>query len=317
MSQIKSSLSHKKKFLFIFLPFILNGCGQKKSEADIPNSENIHVNFSLQISTLLLGVSDAQITEMTIQKSQCPDASEPLDYQLKFIPSNKNFVLNEQRSFIEGCTLQIRGIKVAWKELTVEYKLLNEVNTAAKSYEAVLSNSSQSSFIYVTMPTQVGTAIERDVFWSLNVSYLDAKSRLFPVVAEAREPGVEPLGLAISALEDRGVVNSIWRELGISLACIGAQSFGTCNQYGLIGLTARIVLQSQVDKSVAQQIRYQGALNDLLFTSGLTHLAGSGLRFTLEMPTSVFGQPLYLIVMRGQGYSVFELPPGLIPSTAK
>lgn len=158
------------------------------------------------------------------------------------------------------------------------------------------------------MPYKLGTAVERNVFWSVNVSYIDDKMRLFPIVAEAREANVKPLGLTISSLEDRGIVNSIWREFGVSLSCGAVQNLGSCNGYDLMGLTARLALQSEVDIGSAQQIRYQGGLNNLLFTAGLTHLVGSGLRFTAVMPLAYFGQKLYLIVMRGQSYTVLSCP---------
>jgi len=118
-------------------------------------------------------------------------------------------------------------------------------------------------------------------------------------------------------LEDRGVVNTIWREFGISLSCGAKQTLGTCNGYDLMGLTARLVLQSDVDTGVAQQIRYQGGLSSLQFTAGLTHLVGSGLRFTIEMPLAYFGQKLFLILMKGQAYTVFAVSPELVPDAAK
>jgi hypothetical protein len=69
--------------------------------------------------------------------------------------------------------------------------------------------------------------------------------------------------------------------------------------------------------SVAEQIRAQGKTPDLRFTAGLTHLVGSGLRFTIAVPHEWFGQKLYLIVMRGQGYSVFDVAPDKIVSQSQ
>ncbi len=304
--------------LLLFVCSLSFGCGRKDAAtAEEQSVDNVHVSFFVHASTMLLGVTDAQITEVTVQRSACPTDPEAVDYVLKFIPSDKMFVLNEQRSIIEGCTLQVRAIKLAWKELVVEYKLFKEQITASQTYEAVLANSSKTAFLNVSMPYKLGTAVERNVFWSVSVSYIDDKMRLFPIVAEARETNVKPLGLTISSLEDRGIVNSIWREFGVSLSCGAVQNLGSCNGYDLLGLTARIVLQSDVDIGSAQQIRYQGGLNNLLFTAGLTHLVGSGLRFTAVMPLAYFGQKLYLILIRGQGYTVFDLPAGLIPSAGQ
>jgi hypothetical protein len=300
-------------FLLLFLQLFSASCGQKgTAAAGEESSDNIHLNFFVHPSTMLLGVTDAQITELTVQRSACPVESEPVDYVLKLVPSEKMFVLNEQRSALEECTLQLRALKLTWKELVVDYKIIKEQTTASQTFEAVLANSSNSAFLNVTMPYKLGTAVDRNVFWSVNVSYIDTKTRLFPVVAEARESGVKSLGLTISRLEDRGIVNSTMREFGVSLSCGAVQSLGTCNSYELMGMTARIALQSDVDLSSAQQIRFHGAQSQYLFTSGLTHLVGSGLRFTVVMPLAYFGQKLYLIIMRGQGYTVFDLPAGLV-----
>jgi hypothetical protein len=297
----------------IFLQMMLAGCGQnQKTAAEEEQTDNIHINLLVRPSTMLLGVTDAQITELTIQRSACPYDSEAMDYVIKLVPSEKLFVLNEQRAAIEGCTLQVRAMKLSWKELVVDYKVVKEQTTGSQTFEAVLANSSNSAFLNVSMPHKLGTAVERNVFWSVNVSYIDTKTRLFPIVAEARENGVKPLGLSVSSLEDRGIVNSAYREFGVSLSCGAVQSLGTCNSYELMGTTARIVLQTDVDVGSAQQIRFQGGQSQFLFTSGLTHLVGSGLRFMIVMPLAYFGQKLYLIVMRGQGYTVFGLPAGLV-----
>lgn len=110
--------------LMLCICLLALGCGRKDaSTAEEQSTDNVHISFFVHASTMLLGVTDAQITEVTVQRSACPADPEPLDYVLKFIPSDKMFVLNEQRSIIEGCTLQVRAIKLAWKELVVEYKL--------------------------------------------------------------------------------------------------------------------------------------------------------------------------------------------------
>lgn len=317
MSQVKTRKNALGKICIAVALFVAAACGRKSSTTEEQSLDNVHVNFYLHASTMLLGVSDAQVSEITVQRSGCADNADPIDYNLKIIPSEKLFVLNEQRSVLEGCVLQIRAMKLTWKDLTVEFKVSKEQLTASQTFEAVLANSSKSAFVNLSMPYKMSTAVERNVFWSVNLSYVDDKIRLFPIVAEAREPGVDSLGLAISSLEDRGVVNTIWREFGVSLSCGALQSLGTCNKYDLLGLTARLVLQKDIDLGVAQQIRYQGGLNDLLFTAGLTHLVGSGVRFTMAMPVAYFGQKLYLVVMRGQGYAVFDVQPGTVPSASK
>ncbi|MEN9810338.1 MAG: hypothetical protein RLZZ488_1905 [Pseudomonadota bacterium] len=314
MSKIKLLHLLCGHFLLLFCLLFLLACGRKDTGNQATEDDNVHVNFVVRASTMLLGVTDAQISEITIQRLNCPVAGEPVDYQLKFIPSDKMFVLNEQRAVIEGCDLRVRKVTVIWKELQVEYSTFKEQQTSAQTFETVLANPSKNAFLNVVMPYKLSVAVERNVFWSMNVSYTDSKSILFPIVAEAREASVKPLGLSISSLEDRGVVNSIWREFGVSLSCGAVQSLGTCNAYELMGLRARIVKQSDVDIGVAEQIRFQGSTNNLLFTAGLTHLLGSGLRFTIAMPLAYFGEKLYLILTRGQGYTVFDLRPELIPA---
>jgi hypothetical protein len=308
----------KFKTLFILAAACVSlfaiSCGKKAVSESSEPSETLHVHFSIHASTMLLGVTDAQVSEITVQRFNCPDASEATDYVLSLVQAEKSFVLNEAREVLEGCSLKIRNIKLKWKELTASFDSLKENATGSGTSETVLANSSKSAFLNVITPAKVGMAVEKNLFWPMNISYIDSKIRLFPVVAEAREPNVASLGLSVSTLEDRGVVNSIWREFGISISCGGAQTFGTCNGSNLMGLTARFVLKSDIDLGVASQIRYQGGLNDLLFTSGVTHLVGSGLRFTLNMPTAYFGQQLYLVLMKGQSYTVFEVLPELVPT---
>jgi len=293
---------------------LLSGCGKKANTEESESLETLHLSVTVRASTMLLGVSDAAISEITLQRFNCPSSSEPIDYVLNLVEADKAFVLNEERSVLEGCSLKVRNVKIKWKELTASFDAVKGATTAAGTSETVLSNSSKSAFLNAVLPAKVGVAVEKNLFWSLNVSYVDNKSRLFPVVAEAREPEVASLGLSVSRLEDRGVVNTIWREFGVSLSCGAAQTFGTCNGIDLMGVKARFVLQSDVDTGVAAQIRYQGGLNDLQFTSALTHLVGSGLRFTLNMPVGNFGQPVYLILMRGQSYSVFAVAPESVPT---
>jgi hypothetical protein len=311
MSKINPSPPSLLIFLLMVLQLIAAACGQKDKAADESSADNVHVNLFVRPSTMLLGVTDAQITELTIQRSACPNDAEPLDYVLQLVSGEKMFVLNEQRSVLEECTLQLRALKLKWKGLTVGYKLIKEQTTASQTFEAVLANSSNSAFLNISMPYKIGTAVDRNIFWSVNVSYIDTKTRLFPIAAEARENGVKPLGLTVSSLEDRGILNSTLREFGVSLSCGAEQNLGTCNSYELMGMTARIALQSDVDTGSAQQIRFHGSALQNLFTSGLTHLVGSGLRFTVVMPLAYFGQKLYLILMNGQGYTVFDLPAGL------
>lgn len=314
MSEI--NLRHRLCGCFFLLSCILLqlACGKKVIDTQITDDDNVHINFSARASTMLLGVTDAQISEITVQRLNCPEAGEPVDYLLRVIPSEKLFVLNEQRALIEGCELRVRKLKLVWKELQVEFTTLREQQTSAQTFETVLANPSKNAFLNVVTPYKLSIAIERNIFWSMNVSYTDSRIRLFPIVAEAREANVKPLGLSISSLEDRGEVNSIWREFGLSLSCGAVQSLGTCNDYELMGLRARIVPQSDVDIGVAEQIRFQGSTNNLLFTAGLTHILGSGLRFTIALPLAHFGQKLYLILTRGQGYTVFDLQPELIPA---
>jgi hypothetical protein len=290
------------------------GCGKKSSEADSESSQTLHLSLSVRPSTMLLGVNDASISELTVQRYNCPSSAEQTDYVLAPVEADKTFVLNEERTILEGCSLRVRNVKIKWKELTVSFSAVKDATTAAATTETVLANPSQSAFLNVVMPAKVGVAVDKNLFWSMNLSYIDNKTRLFPVVAEAREPGVAALGLTISRLEDRGTVNTIWREFGVSLSCGAPQTFGTCNDLDLMGIKARFVLQKDVDTGVAAQIRYQGGLNDLQFTSALTHIVGSGLRFTLNMPVSYFGQPLFLILMKDQSYTVFAVAPGSIPT---
>ncbi|MEN9529094.1 MAG: hypothetical protein RI932_967 [Pseudomonadota bacterium] len=290
------------------------GCGKKSAGGESESNETLHLSLSARASTMLLGVTDAAVSEITLQRFNCPSSPEPTDYVLGLVQADKTFVLNEERSILEGCSLKVRNVKVKWKELTASFDAIKDNLTTSGTSETVLANASKSAFLNVVLPAKVGVAVDKNLFWSLNISYVDNKTRLFPLVAEAREPEVASLGLSVSRLEDRGVANSIWREFGISLSCAAPQAFGTCNGIDLMGVRARFVLQADVDTSVAAQIRYQGGLNDLQFTSALTHLVGSGLRFTLNMPVGYFGQRLYLIVMRGQSYSVFAVAPELVPT---
>lgn len=296
------------------LALLLTSCGKKATTTEDEVGDTLHLSFSVHASTMLLGVTDAVISEITVQRLKCPLDSEPTDYILSAVQAEKNFVLNEKRSTLEGCSLRVRNVKLKWKDLTASFDALKDTNTDSSTTETVLANSSKTAFLNVVIPTKVGVAVDKNLFWPMNISYIDNKSRLFPIVAEAREPGVPSLGLSVSRLEDRGVVNSIWREFGVSLSCGGPQTLGTCQGSDLMGLTARLVLQSDVDSTVAEQIRYQGGVNNLLFTAGLTHLVGSGLRFTLNSPTAYFGQRMYLIIMKGQRYTMFEVLPESVPT---
>jgi len=301
----------------VFVCFLLS-CGRGTVAEEATTDEMVHVNLAIHASTLLLGVSDAVVSDIVVRRLECPGAEEPLDYKLQLIPSEKIFVLNEQRKAIEGCQLQLQEVTVAWKELSVVFNVIGEQKLTAEGlYEGRLENSSRSASLYFSMPGRVSAGTPRDIFWSVNVAYSDSKSQPFPNIAQAREEGTDSLALSLSQFEDRGVLNSIWREFGVTLSCTGAHALGVCNGYELLGTTARLVLQSGLDVSVAEQIRAQGKTPDLRFTAGLTHLVGSGLRFTIAVPHEWFGQKLYLIVMRGQGYSVFDVAPDKIVSQSQ
>lgn len=314
MSQVKIIQLCSLSLAALVLLCISFACGSKVSSDEEDDSETLHLSFSLHASTMLLGVTDALVSELTLQRFNCPTDPEPIDYGLNLVQADKVFVLNERRDVLEGCSLRVRNVKLNWKELTVVFTSIKDSSTSSGTIETVLANSSKTAFLNVVIPSKVGEAVDKNLFWPMVMSYVDSKSRLFPVVVEARETGVASLGLSISRLEDRGVVNSIWREFGVSLSCGGPQTLGTCNGSDLMGLTARLVLQSDVDTSVAEQIRYQGGIDQLLFKAGLTHLVGSGLRFTLNAPISYFGQRMYLILMKGQRYTVFEVAPELVPT---
>ncbi|MEY4064493.1 MAG: hypothetical protein RIR26_701 [Pseudomonadota bacterium] len=290
-------------------------CGQKKTTSGAAETpETLHVNLSVHPSTMLLGAPDTLISEVTIQRFSCPDASDPVDYSLKQVQSEKVFVLNESRAVLEGCSLRIRSIKLTSGKLTFKFDAAKDQFTAVGTSETVLSNSAQNAFLNAVIPTKVPLASEKNIFWPLMVSAVDSTERLFPLMVEAREAGVPSLGLSVSHINDRGTLNTTWREFGVALSCGAPSALGSCNGQLLRGMTARMVLQSDVDLGSADQIRLRGSLNDFLFTAGLSHLLGSGLRFTLTLPLSQFGQPQYLIVMKGRSYSVFKVLPDSVPS---
>lgn len=298
--------------LIMIAKFTLSSCGNNEASKTSLLNSKVHLNFYIHQTTMLLGVSDASVSEITIQRFNCPEEPSTFDYTLNFIDSEKVFILNEEQKMVEGCSLRVTKVKAVWKERIYEFALLNEVFTSVGTVETVLANSSKTAFLNSVLPAKLGFALDRDFSLPLTLSYIDTQSRQFPLVATSREPGVTELGLTISRLEDRGVVNNSWREFGVSLSCAGPYELGFCNGIETQGLTARLALKSDVDINDAEQIRFHGGLASNLFRSGLTHLIGSGLRFTLNTPTEYYGRSMYLILMKGKRYSVFEVAPDLV-----
>lgn len=310
---------NRKKNLIFFFSFgwllFLSACGTAPTEEQAKDDDEIlHVNLSPRASTMLFDSADAQISEIKIQRFSCPDGSEPVDYTLRQVAAEKVFILNEKRTVLVGCSLRLRGMTLTLNRIVVSFDAIKDQMTTAGTSETILANSGRTTFLNSVVPSKIPSGAEKNIFWPLIVSYVDTKTRLFPLEVEAREPGVAGLGMVISRLEDRGTVNGVWREFGVSLSCLAPQLLGSCNSISFAGMTARFALQSDVDLGDAQKIRAQGGLFDQLFTAGLTHYVGSGLRFTLTTPLAFFGQPLYLIVMKGQSYSVFSVAAGSVPS---
>ncbi|MFZ9521122.1 MAG: hypothetical protein ACO3A4_11665 [Silvanigrellaceae bacterium] len=297
------------RYFFSFL-FVLAACGTGSKSTDAADSQQTHLVLHPTFSMPL--PQGFSVSEIAIRRVDCENEDTDVEHVLPVVDSEGVFVFNVPEVEVRECGILVRRVVLKSKTSETTFNLIKQTRTQKGSREIFLAPTSGTAGLTLTLPEKTAIRVEQSVDWPMNLAYDDYREGKFPRVATYTESTSSSLNLRLSAVEDRGIVSSSWRELGITLTCDTWAQYLECSGVSLLKLLGRFVREGDVSLESPAQIKTALAQSSLQFESTLSHFIGSGLRFTMLYPLAWQDKTLLLLVGRDQLFNVFKIDQNLI-----
>ncbi|MEN9826619.1 MAG: hypothetical protein RI953_2364 [Pseudomonadota bacterium] len=304
------SITNYKRIFFFSMAFICVSCGGSNKASDAAETMQTHLVLHPTYSMPL--PSGFSISEIALRRVDCENEDTDVEHVLPVVESEGVFVFNVPEAEIRECGILVRRVVLKSKTSELTFNLIKQTRTQKGSRELFLAPSTGTAGLTLTLPEKTAIRVEQTLDWPMNLAYDDYREGKFPRVASYSESTASSLNLRLSAVEDRGIVSSSWRELGITLTCDTWAQFLECSGVSLLKLLGRFVREGDVSIETPAQVKTALAQSSLQFESTLSHFIGSGLRFTMLYPLAWQDKTLLLLVGRDQQYNVFKIEQNLI-----
>lgn len=294
--------------IIIIFSAVLMHCGTKTPTEEPEDMVHIalHPSFSMPLPE---GYS---LKEIGLRRVDCASQDDNLEHSLELLRDDGVFVFNVPSSEISECGLLVRRVLISSETESVVFNIENHKRTEQGTREVTLTQDGGDAGLTVVLPEKNELSVARNTDWPLNFAYTTNRNGLYPRVASEANNQSKVYQFNLSAIEDKGVVATSWREYGVTLSCDSWAQFLACDGADLTRFLARLVRVSDVDIESPAQVRSALAQSSLQFESTISHFIGSGLRFTILFPLSWQNEDLYLIVGRNEGYNVFKINQDLV-----
>ncbi|NBW80237.1 hypothetical protein EBR21_00650 [bacterium] len=297
-------------FFYFSIFFTVVACGSSKNSSDASSSLQAHLVLH---PTYSMPLPDGfSISEIAVRRVDCDNEDSDIEHVLPVVESEGSFVFNVPEAEVRECGILIRRVVLKSKTSNPTFSLIKQTRTQKGSRELFLAPATGTAGLTLTLPEKTPLRLEQSLDWPMNLAYDDFREGKFPRIASYSESTASSLNLRLSAVEDRGVVSSSWRELGITLTCDTWAQFLECSGVSLLKLLGRFVREGDVSVDTPAQVKTAMAQSSLQFESTLSHFIGSGLRFTMLYPLAWQGKTLLLLIGRDQQYNVFKVDQNLI-----